>query len=48
LYLGWAGLLLKDGIVAKTLAFALLAVSTHGVGFVALSRSTVSLCSGRR
>jgi hypothetical protein len=37
LYLGWAGLLLEDGIVAKTLALALLAVSAHRMGFVALS-----------
>jgi hypothetical protein len=29
-------LLLEDGVVAKTLAFALLAVSTYGVGLVAL------------
>jgi hypothetical protein len=42
LYLGWAGLLLEDGVVAKTLALALLAVSTHGMGFVALSRFTLA------
>jgi hypothetical protein len=30
-------LLLENWIVTKTLSFALLTVSTHGVGFVALS-----------
>jgi hypothetical protein len=42
LYLRWAGLLLEDGIVAKTLAFALLAVSARGVGFIALGEGDVS------
>jgi hypothetical protein len=36
LYLCWTWLLLEDGVVAKTLALALLAVSADGVGFVAL------------
>lgn len=36
LYLGRARLLLENGVVAKTLAFAFLAVSAHGMGFVAL------------
>lgn len=39
LYLRRAWLLLEDGVVAKTLAFALLAVAAHGVGFVALVKS---------
>jgi hypothetical protein len=36
LYLCRTGLLLEDGIVAKTLALALLTVSAHGMRFVAL------------
>jgi hypothetical protein len=36
LYLCWARLLLKDGVVAKTLALAFLAVPANRVGFVAL------------
>lgn len=36
LYLCWTWLLLEDGIVAETLALALLAVSADGVSFVAL------------
>jgi hypothetical protein len=36
LYLCWARLLLEDGVVAETLALALLAISADGVGFVAL------------
>jgi hypothetical protein len=36
LEIGGAWLLLEDGIVAHAFAFALLAVATHGMGFVAL------------
>ena len=36
LYLCWAGLLFEDGIVTKALALALLAISAHGMRFVAL------------
>lgn len=36
LYLCWAGLLLEDGVVSEALAFALLAIPTNRVGFVAL------------
>lgn len=36
LYLCWACLLLEDWVVAKTLAFALLAIPAHGMRFVAL------------
>ena len=42
LYLGRAGLLLEDGIVAKTLALALLTVSTGRMRFVALCTVNVS------
>jgi hypothetical protein len=44
LYLSWAGLLFEDGIVAKAVAFALLAVSTRGMGLVALG-ANVSVCT---
>jgi hypothetical protein len=36
LYLRWAGLLFEDGVVAKTLALAFLAIPADGMGFVAL------------
>ena len=42
LYLGGTGLLLKDGVVAKTLALALLAVSAGWMRFVALCTANVS------
>jgi hypothetical protein len=42
LYLGRAGLLLEDGVVAKALALALLAVSAGGMGFVALFGSRLA------
>lgn len=44
LYLRRAGLLLENGVVAKTLAFALLAISAGGMGFVALCSKNVSAC----
>jgi hypothetical protein len=45
LYLGWSGLLLEDGVVPKTLALALLAVSAGWMRFVALCTVKVSACA---
>ena len=47
LNLCWAGLLLKDWVVAKTLALAFLAVSADGMGFVTLGGGVVSACVKR-
>jgi hypothetical protein len=42
LYLSRAGLLLENGVVARTVALALLAVAAHRMGFVALEWIVVS------